>query len=40
MKYHVTIKEIPEAIVYYSEKLLANISDKMQFIPEYGAECK
>lgn len=39
MDYSIAVKEIPSAIVYYSEKRLANISDKMQWIPECGAEC-
>lgn len=39
MKYQVSIKEIPATIVYYSEARLSRIEDKMQFIPEAGAEC-
>lgn len=40
MKYQVTIKEIPEMTVYYSEKRLAKIEDKMTFIPACGEEAK
>ena len=39
MKYQVTIKEIPETIVYYSETRLPDYSDIMQYIPAMGAEC-
>lgn len=39
MNYQAIIKEIPGAIVYYSEKRLANIMDKIQFIPECGKAC-
>ena len=39
MKYQVTEKEIPEYIVYYSEKRLNDVADKMTFIPQCGAEC-
>lgn len=39
MKYQVTVKEIPGAIVYYSEVSLAKYSDMMQVIPAIGAEC-
>lgn len=39
MKYQVTIKEIPEVIVYYTEKRLARFSDMMTFIPQCGEEC-
>ncbi len=34
MKYQVTVKEIPEMIVYYSERRLKNVADKLSFIPE------
>ncbi len=40
MKYQVTVKEIPSAIVYYSETTLKNYSDAMEFIPKCGEECK
>lgn len=40
MKYQVTVKDIPAAIVYYSEVRLSKYSDKMQYIPQMGAECK
>ena len=39
MKYQVTVKEIPEMIVYSSETVLAKYSDCMQWIPSVGAEC-
>lgn len=39
MKYQVIVKEIPAIIVYYAETRLQRIEDKMQFIPEVGAEC-
>lgn len=39
MKYSVTVKQIPAAIVYSAEKRLANVMDKMQFIPECGEAC-
>ena len=39
MKYQVIVKEIPATIVYYAETCLQRIEDKMQFIPEVGAEC-
>ena len=39
MKYQVTVKEIPEMIVYSSEAVLERTSDKMQWIPSVGAEC-
>lgn len=38
MKYQVTEKEIGECIVYYAEKRLDNVADKMLFIPQSGAE--
>lgn len=40
MKYQVTIKEIPEMIVYYWEKRLAKYSDMMQVISEIGEEVR
>lgn len=40
MNYQVTTKEIPEYIVYSAEKRLANISEKMEFIPECGEKCR
>lgn len=39
MKYQVTVKEIPEGIVYYSEVVLPKYSDMMAYIPAIGAEC-
>ena len=39
MKYQVTVKDIPAAIVYYSEARLPKYSDMMQYIPQIGAEC-
>ena len=39
MNYQVTVKEIPEMIVYSSETVLAKYSDCMQWIPSVGAEC-
>ncbi|WP_054744096.1 MerR family transcriptional regulator, partial [Cellulosilyticum ruminicola] len=39
MKYEAEIKNIPGAIVYYTEKRLAKIQDKMEFIPWCGAQC-
>ena len=39
MKYQVTVKEIPEMIVYSSEAVLAKYSDCMQWIPSVGEEC-
>lgn len=38
MKYQATIKEIPAAIVYYTEARLSQYSDMMQLIPQIGAE--
>ena len=38
MKYQVTVKEIPSAIVYYSEATLSKYSDMMHYIPAIGAE--
>lgn len=40
MKYQVTIKNIPQVIVYYWEKRIDKYSDIMQYIPAIGAECK
>lgn len=40
MKYQVTVKEIPKMIVYYSEKRLKNVADKLTFVPECGEECR
>ena len=37
--YQATVKEIPEMIVYSSEKRLAALANKMTFIPECGREC-
>ncbi len=39
MKYQVTVKEIPAAIVYYSEVTLPKYTDMMQYIPAIGEEC-
>ena len=39
MKYQVTVKEIPEMIVYSAETTLSNYADCMQWIPSVGAEC-
>ena len=39
MKYQVTVKEIPEMIIYSSETVLAKYADAMQWIPSVGAEC-
>lgn len=39
MKYQVTMKEIPEMIVYTAETVLNAYSDCMQWIPSVGAEC-
>lgn len=39
MKYQVTVKEIPEVIVYYSEVRLPKYSDMMQYIPAIGEAC-
>ena len=40
MKYQVTVKKIPEMIVYSSETVLAHYSDSMQWIPAVGEECR
>ena len=39
MKYQVTVKEMPAAIVYYTEVKVKKFSDMMSIIPELGAEC-
>ena len=39
MKYQVTVKEIPEMIVYSAETVLAKYADAMQWIPSVGQEC-
>lgn len=39
MKYQVTVKEIPEAIVYYTEVRARNFSEMMTIIPGLGKEC-
>lgn len=39
MKYQVTVKEIPEMIVYCAETTLKSYGDCMQWIPSVGAEC-
>ena len=39
MKYQVTVKEIPEMIVYSSATVLAKYADAMQWIPSVGQEC-
>lgn len=39
MKYTVTVKEIPEVIVYSCERKLKTYADMMSVIPEIGAEC-
>lgn len=40
MKYQVTVKEIPAAIVYYTEIRVNAFSDMMKLIPELGVECR
>lgn len=40
MKYQVTVKETPSAIVYYAETTLEKYSDAMEFIPKCGEECR
>ena len=40
MKYQVTEKTIPAAIVFCSETVLENYSDIMQWIPSLGEECR
>ncbi|MDD6058493.1 MAG: GyrI-like domain-containing protein [Clostridiales bacterium] len=39
MRYQAVIKRVPAAIVYYEEKRLSHIKEKMTFIPESGDEC-
>lgn len=39
MKYQVTVKDIPEMIVYSAETILKKYSDAMQWIPSVGEEC-
>lgn len=39
MKYQVSVKEIPSAIVYYSEATLPSYADIMKYIPAMGQEC-
>lgn len=39
MKYQVSVKEIPEMIVYTAETVLEKYGDAMQWIPSVGAEC-
>lgn len=39
MKYQVIEKEIPEAIVYYTQVRVKNFSEMMTLIPELGQEC-
>lgn len=39
MKYQVTVKTIPEAIVHYSEVRVKTFNDMMTIIPELGVEC-
>ena len=39
IKYQVTVKEIPEMIVYSSETVLNKYGDLMQWIPSVGEEC-
>jgi len=39
MKYRVTMKEIPKAIVYYAEVRVRDYAEMMQIIPELGEEC-
>ncbi|MCI5623411.1 MULTISPECIES: MerR family transcriptional regulator [Anaerostipes] len=40
MKYQVTEKIIPAAIVYYAETVLNRYSDSIQWIPTVGEECR
>ena len=40
MKYQVTVKEIPEALVYSAETVLQQYSDCMRWIPAVGEECR
>lgn len=39
MKYQVTVKVLPEMIVYSAETVLERYSDSMQWIPAVGQEC-
>ncbi len=39
MKYQVTLKVIPEMLVYSSETVLKKYSDLMEWIPSVGEEC-
>lgn len=39
MKYQVTVKEIPEMIVYSAETVLKTYGDSMQWIPSVGRMC-
>lgn len=39
MKYQVTVKDIPAAIVYSTEVRVGSFSEMMTIIPELGAEC-
>ncbi|HOO61573.1 MAG TPA: MerR family transcriptional regulator [Bacillota bacterium] len=39
MNYQVTVKELPEAIIYYSEVKVKDFSEMMSLIPELGKEC-
>lgn len=39
MNYQVTVKEIPEMIVYSAETVLKRYSDSMQWIPSVGQAC-
>lgn len=39
MKYQVTVKEIPEMIVYSAETVLPRYADCMQWIPSVGEAC-
>ena len=39
MSYQVTVKEIPETIVYYSEVKVKKYSDMMKIIPNLKKEC-
>lgn len=39
MKYQITIKEIPEVIVYYTEARIGSYQDLMSVIPAIGQEC-
>ncbi|MCI5650530.1 MAG: GyrI-like domain-containing protein [Fusicatenibacter sp.] len=39
MKYQITEKRIPAAVVYYAETVLDNYQEIMQWIPSLGEEC-